>query len=92
MATWHFLVSGRIQGVGFRAYVQREAQELRIDGEVWNRGDGKVEIIAISKEESKLNDLEQRLADGPGDADEIKRSEIDDLNGQFSGFSIGPTR
>jgi acylphosphatase len=72
--------------------VQREAQELGIEGEIWNRGDGKVEIIAISKDEAKLKDLEKRLADGPGDADEVKRSEIDDMQGQFSGFSIGPTR
>lgn len=40
-------VTGRVQGVGFRAFVQRHAVALGVDGWVRNRRDGSVEIAAI---------------------------------------------
>jgi acylphosphatase len=39
-------VYGRVQGVGFRFYTQRKAQELEICGFVQNRSDGSVYIEA----------------------------------------------
>ena len=42
----HTLVTGRVQGVGFRWYVQREAAELGLHGWVRNTDDGAVEIVA----------------------------------------------
>jgi len=42
----HFLVSGRVQGVGFRNFVHRQASELGIKGAVRNLKDGRVEILA----------------------------------------------
>jgi len=41
------VVSGRVQGVGFRAWVAREATSLGIAGRVWNRTDGGVEAEAV---------------------------------------------
>jgi len=41
------VVSGRVQGVGFRAWVVREATSLGIAGRVWNRPDGGVEAEAV---------------------------------------------
>jgi acylphosphatase len=41
------VVSGRVQGVGFRAWVVRQATELGIAGSVWNRPDGGVEAEAV---------------------------------------------
>ena len=42
----HFLVKGRVQGVGFRWFVQREAAELGLRGWVQNTDDGHVEVLA----------------------------------------------
>jgi len=41
------VVSGRVQGVGFRAWAARQATELEIAGRVWNRPDGGVEAEAM---------------------------------------------
>lgn len=42
----HIIVSGRVQGVGFRAWTVREAARLRVTGIVRNLSDGTVEIVA----------------------------------------------
>jgi len=44
-------ISGRVQGVGFRAFVQATAQELGIDGFVRNRRDGTVEALVVGQVE-----------------------------------------
>jgi len=47
----HILISGRVQGVGFRYFVLHKAEELQINGWVRNSPDGKVEIEAEGAEE-----------------------------------------
>ncbi len=42
-------VSGRVQGVAFRYYTQRQAQKLGITGWVHNLADGRVEVLAYGK-------------------------------------------
>ncbi|RRD30619.1 acylphosphatase [Actinomyces bowdenii] len=44
--TIHALVSGRVQGVGFRFHCAQEAQDLGLVGEVRNLPDGDVEVLA----------------------------------------------
>jgi acylphosphatase len=44
--TVNILISGRVQGVGFRWFTKNKAQELGVKGTVQNREDGRVEIIA----------------------------------------------
>jgi len=47
----HYLVKGRVQGVGFRWFVQREAAELGLRGWVRNTDDGHVEVLAAGSPE-----------------------------------------
>ena len=51
----HIIVSGRVQGVWFRASTQVQARQLGLVGQVWNRSDGRVEIIAEGPEEILLH-------------------------------------
>jgi acylphosphatase len=60
----HFLVQGRVQGVGFRWFVHREASELELKGWVRNTEDGDVEIVVAGVEES-LIELRSSLKKGP---------------------------
>ena len=63
-----FLVRGRVQGVGFRWFVQKAAAELAIDGYTANLDDGSVEVYAVGSAD-KLNELAGRLHIGPRLAD-----------------------
>ncbi|HEY7616043.1 MAG TPA: acylphosphatase [Terriglobales bacterium] len=59
-----YVVHGRVQGVGFRYFVEREAQQLSLAGYVKNRADGTVEVYACGVEE-KMGELKRRLWKGP---------------------------
>jgi acylphosphatase len=59
-----FLIQGRVQGVGFRWYVHREASELDLRGWVRNTEEGEVEVVA-SGEQGDLADLRASLRRGP---------------------------
>ncbi len=59
----HYLVKGRVQGVGFRWYVHREAAALELNGWVRNTEDGHVEVVASGDAES-LDELKQALRKG----------------------------
>jgi acylphosphatase len=60
----HFLIQGRVQGVGFRWYVQREAGELGLRGWVRNTEEGEVEVV-VSGTETDLAELRASLRRGP---------------------------
>jgi acylphosphatase len=60
----HFLIQGRVQGVGFRWFVHREASELDLRGWVRNTEDGDVEVVAAGEAED-LADLRASLRRGP---------------------------
>ena len=77
-----FLVRGRVQGVGFRWFVEREAHILQIAGWVSNNPDGSVEVLAMGTRE-QLSGLRSRLQDGPRAArvDDIEESEAEPVAG-----------
>jgi acylphosphatase len=64
MAAYRYLVTGRVQGVGYRYFVLREAERLGLAGFARNLPDGRVEVVAEGAEEV-LGELEARLRDGP---------------------------
>jgi acylphosphatase len=59
-----FVVHGRVQGVGYRYFVLRQADALGVTGFARNRGDGAVEVVAEGSDEA-LASLEERLREGP---------------------------
>ena len=64
MMVLHFLIQGRVQGVGFRWYVHREASELDLRGWVRNTEEGEVEVVA-SGSVADLAELRASLRRGP---------------------------
>jgi acylphosphatase len=61
------VVRGRVQGVGFRDYVEMRASTLGLCGYVRNQADGSVEVMAEGSEDA-LGQLLQRLREGPRSA------------------------
>ncbi|SNR88263.1 acylphosphatase [Desulfurobacterium atlanticum] len=88
LKTLHAFVSGRVQGVGFRAFVKRKADMLGVKGFVRNLSDGRVEVVAEGEEE-KLNKLLDFLHQGPS-LSKVKSVEYSysDYRGVYENFEI----
>lgn len=79
MKTVKILVSGRVQGVGFRWMTQILANELKVTGTVENLIDGQVEIVAQAPE-AQLNEFIKQVKKSPSPAGRVDQMEITDLN------------
>jgi acylphosphatase len=77
-----FVVRGRVQGVGFRWFVEREAHVLAVSGWVRNNADGSVEVLAQGTRDQLLG-LRSRLRQGPRAArvDDVEESEVGPVAG-----------
>jgi acylphosphatase len=77
-----FLVRGRVQGVGFRWFVECEAHILGIAGWVRNNSDSSVEVLAMGTRE-QLSGLRSRLQEGPRAArvDDVQESDAKPVSG-----------
>lgn len=64
MERLHAIVYGDVQGVGFRYFVQRKAQQLGLSGWVRNNDDGTVELVAEGTRR-QLEDLKRIVEEGP---------------------------
>jgi len=64
MKAFHVIISGDVQGVGYRSFLKREAQKLGICGWVKNRDDGTVEAV-IQGEDIPLAKIIQKVKVGP---------------------------
>jgi acylphosphatase len=62
-----YLISGRVQMVGFRFFAERWANQLGVCGYVQNTWDGNVEVYAIG-DEASLEEFKRHLAEGPRSA------------------------
>jgi acylphosphatase len=60
----HIIVRGRVQGVGYRAFVEREALKRGVEGWVRNRRDGSVEAVFAGTQE-KMNAVVEACRRGP---------------------------
>ena len=80
------LISGRVQGVFFRAFVKEQAERLGIDGSVRNTEDG-VEVVAQG-EQWKLDELVKYCRKGTNQArvDDVEIEEIE--SEKIKGFKI----
>ena len=60
----HLVVHGRVQGVGYRAFVEREALARALQGWVRNRRDGTVEVV-LAGEAALIDDVIAACRRGP---------------------------
>jgi Acylphosphatases len=83
-----FLISGEVQGVGYRYFAQRAAARHQVTGYVRNLPDGRVEALA----EGSLADVEafmHDLATGPAYSNVANVEEINlEPSGSYSSFRI----
>jgi acylphosphatase len=82
------VISGYVQGVGFRYFVVRKAQNLGLRGYARNASDGTVEVVAQGPR-PELERLLSLLRQGPSEAEvqEI-RTAWREPSEQFSGFNV----
>lgn len=83
-----FLVSGRVQGVHFRASAQAEGERLALRGHARNLPDGRVEVIASGTADA-VDAFGRWLAHGPPMArvDRVERQEVD-VDSFSDGFEV----
>ena len=89
-ATRRYVVSGRVQGVGFRYFVARELQALGVAGWVRNLADGRVEVVAAG-DDAQLAAVEGRLWQGPPHADVAAVEFVDAEAPTWTDFRVLPT-
>lgn len=83
------VVSGRVQGVGFREFVRHEAATRGITGYVRNSDDGRDVEVTAEGEDAAIDELVLRLHDGPRFARvEHVAVTYSDAGGGFGKFSV----
>jgi acylphosphatase len=89
----HLVVRGRVQGVGFRAFVEEEAAARALSGWVRNRRDGSVEAVAAGSV-AAVDELIGAVRSGPPasrvDAVDVATADESALAGH-TGFALLPT-
>lgn len=88
----HVWVQGRVQAVGFRAYVQQHAMQIGVTGWVRNVGYGTVEAVAEGSKE-QIEWFLQMVKRGPmGARVDDSREEWDQAKGEFESFGVKASR
>jgi acylphosphatase len=82
----HYIVSGRVQGVGFRKFTERTARAHRLKGATRNLSDGRVEIVASGPPDS-LEIFEIAISRGPA-ASSVSHLEKREITAET--WPIGP--
>ena len=89
MVTKHLRISGRVQGVGFRFHMERNARELGVAGWVRNRRDGTVEAMVQGTPEA-VESMVAAARQGPRSAI-VTDVKVSEGSGEFADFSFRPT-
>jgi acylphosphatase len=83
------MITGRVQGVGYRNFAQRVARDLRLQGWARNLADGRVEVLAVGTK-LQLERFEGELRLGPPAADvrhlQVEEAVAEDV--RIEGFYI----
>ena len=87
--TVHLRIRGRVQGVGFRYYLAREARSHGVAGWVRNRHDGSVEAMLQGSREA-VDALVAWSRHGPPSA-RVTDVQVSEGSGAYSGFEQRPT-
>jgi acylphosphatase len=82
-------IDGRVQGVGFRDFMQRRARALGVTGWVRNRMDGSVEAVLQGSADA-VNQMIVLARQGPRSA-HVTGVRVSDADGQFTAFEMRPT-
>lgn len=85
----HLVVRGRVQGVGYRNYIEYKANQLGIKGWVRNRHDGSVEAV-VQGTLTKVAEIIECAKRGPRAA-EVASVEIGNAGEEYQDFVIRPT-
>jgi acylphosphatase len=90
LRTVHIRVEGRVQGVGYRTFVEMHATDLGLKGWVRNRRDGSVEAVLQGPPDA-LEDMMVLCRKGPPGARVERVEVIGEGVGAFEGFEVRPT-
>ena len=82
----YIIIKGKVQGVGFRYWLYKEAKQRNIDGWVRNKISGEVEALLIGKDE-KINNLIKLCKKGPPSS-EITKIEVQNYQKEYFGKSF----
>jgi acylphosphatase len=85
----HLVISGRVQGVGFRYSMSEEAERLGVTGWVRNRRDGTVEA-ALDGAADAVDAILAWARRGPRGAN-VTEVEVSEIPGTFERFELRPT-
>jgi acylphosphatase len=88
--TVHLRIEGRVQGVGYRAFVEMRAAELGLSGWVRNRRDGSVEAV-VQGAPATIDDMLEQCRKGPPGSRVDRVEIIGEGVGAFDGFEVRPT-
>ncbi len=89
MVAKHLLISGRVQGVGYRFYMVEKANELGVTGWVRNRRDGDVEAV-LCGDESAVGRMIAWARRGPPSAI-VSTVNVTETTGSYGAFDMLPT-
>ena len=83
------VITGRVQGVGYRAFVETEASRRGLAGWVRNRRDGSVEAV-FSGPQHVVDGMLAACGEGP-DSSRVDDVEIEPTDDDVDGFRVLPT-
>jgi acylphosphatase len=90
MPAVRLVISGRVQGVGFRMFVERQARKHGVRGWVRNRRDGTVEALLIGDDRA-LAEMEAACRRGPSMAVVTQLDRFEAADDGSDGFEARPT-